>query len=223
MRESKTDPSELHAHLRAAKQSAFGPFLQRPQGAPRGLLHIYILHRISLGPTHGYELSQFIEEKTEGAWRPGAGSIYPTLRKLVNEGLIRTSSKSQGAESSQRTYEITPAGMECLKKGRDMFANVGRKWSSMRGIFVELMDPAHISTFLVEGSKSGFQMSRDIIESKMPELETGEAEFALKEYILNLERQLDWTKAKLRELESKSETSTPKVRVTSSVNRKIVV
>jgi len=222
MRKSRTEPSGLQARLRAAK-GTFGPFLQRPQGAPRGLLHIYILHRISLGPTHGYEISQFIEEKTEGAWRPGAGSIYPTLRKLVNEGLIRASSKSQGAESSQRIYEITPAGLECLNKGRDMFANIGRKWSSMRGIFVELMDPTHISTFLIEGQKSGFQMSRDIIESKMSELETSEAEFALKEYILNLERQLDWTKAKLRELESKSDLPTPKVGISPVVSKKIVV
>jgi DNA-binding PadR family transcriptional regulator len=190
-------------------------FLQRPQGAPRGLLHFYILHLISKGPTHGYEISQSIEEKTEGSWRPGAGSIYPTLKKLVREGLIRTSSKTSLPLSSQRVYEITPKGMDCLREGKDMFTNAGKKWSSMRAIFVELMDPSDIPSFIVEGSKASFQMSRYVVDSKFSKMSEEEAEFTLKEYALNLERQLTWTKSKLQELQAKQsrdgEAAAPKV------------
>ena len=176
-------------------------------------MHFYILHRISLGPTHGYEISQLIEEKTEGAWRPGAGSVYPTLKKLVKDGLIKTSSKSKSSESSQRVYEVTPEGSKCLKEGKDMLGNAGKRWSAMRGIFVELMDPSHLSAFLVEGSKANFQMSREIIDSKISKLSSNEAEFALKEYSLYLDRQLRWTKAKLEELEKTSEAAAPKLGV----------
>jgi DNA-binding PadR family transcriptional regulator len=199
--------------LHSTTKKVFSQFLQRPQGAPRGFLHFFILHRISLGPTHGYEIAQFIDEKTEGAWRPGAGSIYPTLKKLVSEGLIKASPKSKSSESSQRIYEITPDGMECVKQGRDMLANAGRRWSAMRGIYVELMDPSQLPTFLVEGSRAHFQMSQEIIESKISKLSRSDAEFTLKEYALNLERQLKWTNAKLEELQKNAETNVPKVTI----------
>ena len=189
-----------------SSQKSFSQYLQRPQGAPRGLLHYYILHQISRGPTHGYEISQYIEEKTEGAWRPGAGSVYPTLKKLLREGLIRASAtpKSRGSETAQRTYEITPEGLKCLKEGKDMLASAGRRWAMMRGIFVDMMDPERISTFLVEGSRLNFQMSQEIVDSKISKLNMSDAEFMLREYALNLERQLNWTKTKLSELEKKA-------------------
>lgn len=177
------------------------------------MLHFYILHRISLGPTHGYEIAQFIEEKTEGAWRPGAGSIYPILKKLVNEGMIKANSRSKSSETSQRIYEITPDGAERLREGKDMLANAGRRWSAMRGIFVELMDATQLPTFLVEGSRANFQMSQEIIDSKISKLSKSDAEFTLKEYALNLERQLGWTKAKLEELEKSVETTSPKITI----------
>ncbi len=41
-------------------------------------------------PAHGYEIIQRFEEKTAGAWRPSAGSIYPTLQLLEDEGLVRS-------------------------------------------------------------------------------------------------------------------------------------
>lgn len=177
----------------------FAHFLQRPQGAPRGVLQFYILHRISLGPTHGYEISQAIEEKTEGAWRPAPGSIYPMLKKLLDEGMIRSSSKSErSSETAQRAYEITPDGAKCLKDAKKMFASAGQKWSSMRRIFIDLIDPEQVSNFLVEGSKHQFEMSQELVSSKLPE---AEAELALREYALNLERQLNWTKSKLEEIE----------------------
>lgn len=181
-------------------------FLQKPQGAPRGFLQFYILHRISLKPTHGYEISQDIEEKTEGAWRPAAGSIYPMLKKLADEGLIRaTSAKFSVSETAQRTYEITPKGSKYLKEGKNMFATAGRRWSAMRGLFIDLLDPDQISNFLVEGSKLQFQMSQELIDSKISKLSQSDAEFTLREYALNLERQLNWAKDKLLQIEKKED------------------
>ena len=199
-------------HQNSSKTSGriFSQSLNRPQGAPRGLLRIFILHQISIGPTHGYEISQFIEEKTQGAWRPGAGSVYPTLKKLEREGLIRTTAKSKDSENSQQIYEITPEGSQCLREGKDVLSNAGRRWSAMRGIFFELMDPSHLSTFLVEGSKSHFQMAQEFIDSKISKLSPNDAEFTLREYALTLERQLKWTKTRLEQFE-KSEAPTPKL------------
>jgi DNA-binding PadR family transcriptional regulator len=177
-------------------------------------LQFYILHRIALGPTHGYEIAQAIEEKTEGAWRPAPGSIYPMLRKLVEEGLIRinTPSKTKSSETAQRVYEITPAGANCLKEGKSMFAGAGQRWSSMRRIFMDLMDPEQVSGLLVQGSKQQFQITQELIDSKISSLSQNDAEFTLREYALNLERQLSWTKNKLSQMEKAAALDVPRAR-----------
>jgi DNA-binding PadR family transcriptional regulator len=54
---------------------------------------------------HGYEMIKEIEARTDGAWTPSAGSIYPTLQMLEDEGLI------QGEESDgKRRFTLTEAG-----------------------------------------------------------------------------------------------------------------
>ena len=54
---------------------------------------------------HGYEMIKEIEERTQGAWTPSAGSIYPMLQLLEEEGLI------QGEESDgKRRFTLTANG-----------------------------------------------------------------------------------------------------------------
>jgi DNA-binding PadR family transcriptional regulator len=54
---------------------------------------------------HGYEMIKEVEERSEGAWTPSAGSIYPTLQMLEDEGLIR------GEESDgKRRFSLTETG-----------------------------------------------------------------------------------------------------------------
>ncbi|HKW05783.1 MAG TPA: PadR family transcriptional regulator [Nitrososphaerales archaeon] len=182
-----------------ASSKMFKHLLQKPQGAPRGFLQFYILHSISQKPTHGYEISREIDEKTDGAWKPGAGSIYPMLKKLSDEGLIRVTESKKARETAQRVYEITEDGKRHLRERKDMFALAGRKWYSMRRLFIDLMDPDQISNFLVEGSKLQFETSRELVSSKLSKISAADAEFTLREYALNLERQLSWTKEKLSE------------------------
>ena len=56
---------------------------------------------------HGYEMIKEIEERTGGIWRPSAGSIYPTLALLEDEGLVR-SEESDG----KRRFALTDEGRE---------------------------------------------------------------------------------------------------------------
>ena len=58
-------------------------------------------------PGHGYDIMSRLEEKSGGAWRPSAGSVYPTLQQLEDEGLA-TSAETDG----KRVYTITAAGAE---------------------------------------------------------------------------------------------------------------
>lgn len=164
----------------------------KPHGAPRGLLLHYILCRISAKPSHGYEILQDIEEKTDGAWRPGPGSIYPLLKRLEHAGLIEAESQ-KGADSSLKIYRISSRGMEQVQKAREVFSSAGQKWRTMSRIFMEMLSPKDIGKFIVDGSRGNFESVRDTLESKLELIAPSEAEFILKEYSLNLQRQLDWS------------------------------
>jgi DNA-binding PadR family transcriptional regulator len=73
---------------------------------------------------HGYEMIKEIEERSEGAWTPSAGSIYPTLQMLEDEGLIR------GEDSDgKRRFSLTDTGRaELDAKGEDAVA----PWDAVR-------------------------------------------------------------------------------------------
>jgi DNA-binding PadR family transcriptional regulator len=173
--------------------------ISKIHGAPRGLLVLYLLHRISLKSAHGYELLQDIEEKTEGSWRPGPGSLYPLLKRLVRRGYIKEVT-SRRLEKSQRIYEITPKGLQKVEEAREVFSSAGQKWRAMNRIFMEMIDPKDLSRFFVDGTRSSFQISREVLETKLQKVPLHEAEFILKEYILNVQRQLEWANEALGRL-----------------------
>jgi DNA-binding PadR family transcriptional regulator len=87
------------------------------------------------GPMHGYRISDRIAERTEGAWRPGPGAVYPTLSGLAKAGYVR--SRVLGR---RREYSITPAGRALLARiraGRDQFLrtkpDLGLLWAEVMG------------------------------------------------------------------------------------------
>jgi DNA-binding PadR family transcriptional regulator len=54
---------------------------------------------------HGYQLITELGERTGGRWRPSAGSIYPTLQQLEDEGMV-----SAQEQEGRRVYTLTDAG-----------------------------------------------------------------------------------------------------------------
>jgi DNA-binding PadR family transcriptional regulator len=184
----------------ASKASLSCGSLAKPHGAPRGLLIHYILHKIASKPSHGYEILQDIEDRTKGAWRPGPGSTYPILKKLVQEGMIKVDSSAR--EDARRVYHITPRGIEQLKAAKQTLADYGQRWQGLRGLISELIDAEHMEKFLIEGSKGHFQFTQDIFKTNMKSLPPTELEYILKEYTLTLERQLDWARQVLEDMKT---------------------
>src|SRR2546428_2077945 len=183
----------------------------RLHSAPKGLLRYYILHKIAQKPIHGYEIIQDIDSKTEGAWRPGAGSLYPILKKLVSEGLIKAEPEPSD-EATRRVYHITPKGVESLAHAKEMFTNFQQRFGSLRRLFIELIDPENLATFFVDGSNRQFQMAQEMLESKQNKISPADLDYILKEYTLNLERQMNWANRMLNRSKSKAgPTQRPKV------------
>src|SRR5690349_20958471 len=73
--------------------------------AGRGDIRAAILALLAEQPMHGYQIIREIGERSEGAWAPSPGSVYPTLQQLTDEGLVR-SDETDG----KRVYELTDEG-----------------------------------------------------------------------------------------------------------------
>ena len=70
-----------------------------------GSLRLYLLSLLEEQPRHGYELIQALSERFGGTYTPSAGTIYPRLSKLEEEGLV-----SKSTDGRKTIYEITDAG-----------------------------------------------------------------------------------------------------------------
>lgn len=81
----------------------------------KGLLQIYVLYILSLGPTNGNDISKKIGYKTKGLWLPSTGGIYPLLKKLEKSQLIE-GCWDDPIKKFQKIYTITDAGLNKLKE-----------------------------------------------------------------------------------------------------------
>lgn len=78
-----------------------------------GSLRLYLLALLDEQPRHGYELIQALSDRFGGTYSPSAGTIYPRLAKLEEEGLVTKTS-----DGRKSVYEITDAGRAELEARR---------------------------------------------------------------------------------------------------------
>jgi DNA-binding PadR family transcriptional regulator len=116
-----------------------------PEAFRRRLVGLYALTLMERdGPLHGYGLSERIAERTEGAWRPGPGSVYPSLGKLVDSGLAR--SKANGR---RRVYSITPQGRALLRRMRRSNGPKGGVRPDLSALWAEVLGSDNVQEFLL--------------------------------------------------------------------------
>lgn len=181
-----------------------------PQTVPRGFLRLYILTLLSRGPETGYSMIERIEDRTEGAWRPGPGTMYPLLKSLVKEGLAKYTvaesgeRKAKGKEKLrqrfEKTYVLTPKGRRDLEQMRRVMAGMGRKEPVMARLFSDLL-PGDV---LVQMMIRRFREGNDLFRQKVSELPRPERESLLKELSLLLEAQAKWVDVQLGAIKNDS-------------------
>lgn len=79
-----------------------------------GQLRLYLLALLAEGPRHGYEVIQDLEQRFNGLYSPSAGTVYPRLAKLEEEGLVERTDEGRKA-----VYRITDAGREEVRSRQD--------------------------------------------------------------------------------------------------------
>lgn len=69
-------------------------------------------------PINGYQVIQQIAERTNGAWRPSPGSVYPTIAQLQDEGLVEDS------PTGRKALQLTDEGLAWVTDNADVLAAV---------------------------------------------------------------------------------------------------
>jgi DNA-binding PadR family transcriptional regulator len=112
-----------------------GPFGPQPRFARavrgprvrRGDVRAAILDLLAEGqPWNGYQLIQEIGARTQGVWRPSAGSVYPALQQLEDEGLIA----AEAGEDRRRNYTLTDEGRTYVQAHAD---ELRASWDAVTG------------------------------------------------------------------------------------------
>jgi DNA-binding PadR family transcriptional regulator len=109
-----------------------------------GEVRLALLSLLADGPRHGYELMKMLEERSGGVYRASAGTIYPTLQQLEDEGLV-TAEQDEG----KRVFRITEQGRRTLRDEEDAVGRIWRRarmWNDWRSAFdpdvAEIVRPA---------------------------------------------------------------------------------
>lgn len=102
-----------------------------------GDLRLYLLNLLDESPRHGYDLMQALSDRTGGTYTPSAGTIYPRLAKLEEEGLV-----TKTVDGRKTVYEITEAGR----------AEVAARAGELEGIEAGLADSVRLIADEVRGS-----------------------------------------------------------------------
>ncbi|WP_036319190.1 PadR family transcriptional regulator [Microbacterium sp. B24] len=102
-----------------------------------GDLRLYLLNLLDESPRHGYDLMQALSDRTGGTYTPSAGTIYPRLSKLEEEGLV-----TKTVDGRKTVYAITEAGR----------AEVAARAHELEGIEAGLADSVRLIADEVRGS-----------------------------------------------------------------------
>ncbi|MBX3067941.1 MAG: PadR family transcriptional regulator [Cryobacterium sp.] len=94
----------------------------------RGDVRSAILSLLVEKPMHGYQIIQEIEARSDGGWKPSAGSVYPTLQLLADEGVVQV----EEAEG-RKIYSLTEAGKAEAKASGDAPWEGEFRWDSKLG------------------------------------------------------------------------------------------
>jgi DNA-binding PadR family transcriptional regulator len=78
----------------------------------------HILLSLSDGDRHGYAIIQAVEQRTEGALKLSAGTLYRSIQRMLEQGLlveVRERPAPEEDDERRRYYRITPFGKTVAK------------------------------------------------------------------------------------------------------------
>ena len=98
-----------------------------------GEVRLALLSLLEESAQHGYQLMKGLEERSGGTYRASAGTVYPTLQQLEDEGLVESESSC-----GKRVYQLTDAGRSELETQADKVESIWQRaddWESWSGMW----------------------------------------------------------------------------------------
>jgi PadR family transcriptional regulator, regulatory protein PadR len=90
----------------------------------KGSAELLLLSLIESVPRHGYEIGKLIEQRSQGALRFHAASLYPLLYRLEKRGWVQGKWVEKAGQRRRRYYNLTAQGRKVLaaqRKGWESF------------------------------------------------------------------------------------------------------
>ena len=107
---------------RRAYWHGFGLFSGQGRFFGPGEVRLALLSMLGEAPMHGYELMKRLEERSGGIYRASAGTVYPTLQQLEDEGLVASET-----EDGKKIYRLTDAGRHELERNDEAVRAIWRR------------------------------------------------------------------------------------------------
>jgi PadR family transcriptional regulator PadR len=91
---------------------------------PQGTLDLIILKALSLGPQHGWAISERVHQVSRATLQIPQGSLYPALHRLERQGWIRAEWGASDNNRRAKFYELTRAGRKQLDLETEAWAKL---------------------------------------------------------------------------------------------------
>jgi DNA-binding PadR family transcriptional regulator len=75
----------------------------------------HVLLALAEGKLHGYAIAKTVGEQTLGEVRMGPGTLYGTLRRLLDQGWVVVSDSPEGVDERRRYYRLSGLGKRALE------------------------------------------------------------------------------------------------------------
>src|SRR5690242_21960202 len=100
---------------------------KNPVQAPLTPAVLHILLALSTGERHGYGIMKQVESDSQGKVKMGPGTLYGSLGRMIDAGLIRESDKKVDPKMDDERrvyYKITAAGQKALAAELERYRDV---------------------------------------------------------------------------------------------------
>jgi PadR family transcriptional regulator PadR len=87
-----------------------------PSDLVQGTLHMLILKTLALEPMHGFGIGVRLEQISRGVFHVNAGSLFPALRRLERDRLIKGEWRTTENNRRAKYYALTTDGRARLKQ-----------------------------------------------------------------------------------------------------------
>jgi PadR family transcriptional regulator PadR len=100
---------------------------------PQGTLDLLVLRTLSLGPQHGWAISERVQQVSDDVLHIQQGSLYPALHRIERRGWIKAHWGTSDNNRRAKYYELTRSGHKQLEVEKDAWEKLTAAVSQVLG------------------------------------------------------------------------------------------